>query len=220
MEIIIPGEHLVSKLKPKPKRKASELAKARRLEALLKRVRDGEALSARETRELEELEDELDTTPLEGEERWNLRSLEELAGWWGVSRKTIQDWIRHGAPRVQISAKRFRYDVREIAKWRHTRDVDLWREGGTTNESKRDYDQTRTALLRMKLAREQSDTIEVEKVVEDLRELYVATRTGLLAARSKFPPEYQAEYSNIVRESLSGIVADLRDRERQLEGKV
>jgi len=202
----------------RPKASATEIAKRQRYKVLAEKLKasieqGGPRLTRAEAKDLERIESELRAN--EPDRRWIVTTQQEAARFFGITSATLRDWFETGCPRKNVGGRSYEYDLSAIAIWRHDRDLSIG--GNGSNDAKRELDKLRADRLRLKVAIESGETASIEEVVRDLRELYTATKTGLLSARAEFPPEFQDQYDEIVRASLAGVVADLQNRLRSRE---
>ncbi len=143
---------------------------------LLRRLEDGDDLA--------EIERELgiDTDDNVSTERWILRTLGEVAAFFGYHEATIKGWRGEGMPSADDG-----WDLQAITRWRLAR---LSKYDGTKDESTR-------ALVREKLR------IEVER-----KKLDLAEREGLLVYRDAVEGELREMFS-IIRARLQALPGEI-----------
>jgi len=134
-------------------------------------------------------------------------SQQAVADFFGVARPTAKDWFSNGAPRTK-KGRRYQYDLQAITRWR----IEQLQNRGNAGEWRGVSEEYQAKMKQLEFERRSGQLMETGQIVSDLRELYVETRTQLLAGRSEFPSEYQDLYEDTVRAALASIVADMKER--------
>lgn len=145
----------------------------------------------------------------------------DLAVILGVSRATVQSWVKRGCPAVQKgrNGRPWQFNTAEVIEWRsqqianaaigETRSLDM-------DEAKRRKVAAEAAMAELELAQKKGELVEIESVGELIEEEYARVRARLLGLPVKVAPALEhadlAEREHIIRnaviECLDELTAD------------
>lgn len=108
---------------------------------------------------------------------WIVGSRDQVAEFFRVTDRTVASWIGQGMPRIEVSPRRFDYDLAEVLRWRS----DL-EDQKRAEEAESESDPRLAALKIAKLEQE----VRIKTVEADEREGLVVSREEAHEAMAKF----------------------------------
>lgn len=143
---------------------------------------------------------------------WTVHSTTDVARFFGVTVRRVQQWIAGGMPRRALPKRRYAYDLAEIAAWRHA-SVEAEARRGRQADDERKEELEKLRRVKREIGELQRDALKGDLVPrEQVREGCAALARILRQACDRLARKYGAGAHRILGQAIDRYETELTRR--------